>query len=129
MLKLRLLNQRLLIDPPQNLLVVWITDEASGAQFTVFHESGSEAKGMALAGTPIPMAESHRSAATDVPMLLPADYLRAFPDVSEIDLSNVPRPYKAITNPVVDRFDIRVGQTYSISFAGNVMVQATVVAE
>jgi hypothetical protein len=128
MLTVRLSNQRVHLDPPQHLLVLWIRDESSSAAVTICHESGYEAEGMVLSGQPIASSEGLPNEWADFPAPLPHDYLRMFPLVATVDLVNLPCAYKIVRSEGEDPFQLCAGRHYSVSLVGDQMFQGSIEA-
>jgi hypothetical protein len=129
MLIVRLADRRIVLDPPQHLLVLWVTDSESGKTVTVFHESGYEAEGMVVSGrAQMANNEDHMGDGLDVASAFPAEYLAALPDVAAIDLNQLPAGYRFSNDHDVS-FTFRTGIAYQVSLVGDRMYAAAVIAE
>jgi hypothetical protein len=128
MVTIRLVGQKIQIEPPQHLAVLEIVRDSDGASVKVVHQTGYETESdfrlvwrSPGLSAPTPVGEE----GFEMPGV-PQIFLSAFPLVEEVDLRELPPEYRKL--PHTADFELKVGERYSVLIVGGIMVQTTLVA-
>lgn len=123
----------IMLSPPQRLLLLEVTSEKHGFCFRLFPAGGVEVTGMRLVSkTPVRPAsagadETEFAALNSSAMIHRLSEM--FPQLTEIDLRNVPKGYSVSFGHVASPFSFESGERYFISGVGEHVWEITAVAK
>lgn len=102
------------LEPPQRLLMLEVTSEEHGFYLRMFPANGVEVDGLRLVGhSPVPVATTGGGGGLES-LALMRRLSEAFPQLSEIDVRNVPQEYRITFGSMESLPHFEPGERYRI---------------
>jgi hypothetical protein len=133
MITVELSQLTITLHPPQRLLTLEVTSDEHGMCFRMFPAGGTEANDLRLVSkTRVASATTGGSTVNDSgafeSMAMMRRLSQAFPQVGEIDVTNVPEQYDITFGAVSSPFRFKSGERYRISGVGEQVWETTAIA-